>query len=164
MKKGFTLMELLIVIALLMFLFAILVTNIRTQIVKAQDVQRKTDLNKYQKTFEEYYNDNQTFPEDASLISNCGSASLAPYLQKILCDPVFKTPYLYVLGSTGAKDGYVICAKLENLADPDITRMGCDPVKGCGWEVGYNYCLGSGMLAVNPSGISGGGGTPTPTP
>jgi len=167
MKKGFTLMEILIVIALIMLVFLILLSNIRNQIMKAQDAQRKTDLNKIQKSLEEYYNDNETYPGDSSYLSTCGATDLAPYLPKILCDPVSKTPYLYVLGQTTASDGYVICAKLANLSDPDIIRIGCDPVKGCGWRLGYNYCLSSGNLAINPKGIAGDGngplGTPTPT-
>jgi prepilin-type N-terminal cleavage/methylation domain-containing protein len=170
MKKGFTLTEILIVIAILMLIFLIVLANIRNQVAKAHDVQRKADLNKIQKSLEEYYNDKQTYPPDANAFLNCGSGDLSPYLVKILCDPVNKTPYKYVLGNPTAKDGYVVCAKLENRADSDITRIGCDPIKGCGWVEGYNYCVASGMLAVSADGLGGSGGsgggpigTPTPT-
>lgn len=163
-RQGFTLAELLIVIALLMLLMLIALANVRNQISKSHDVQRKADLNKIEKAMEEYYNDAQTYPASEDALSNCGSTDLSPYLTKVLCDPITKQPYLYILGIPTAKDGYVVCAKLENLSDPDITRLGCDPVKGCGWKIGYNYCVAAGMRATMPEWIANGGPTGTPTP
>ena len=165
--QGFTLTEILIVIALIMLIALMILANIRNQVSKAHDVQRKADLSKIQKAMEEYYNDAYTYPPSVDAFSNCGGTDLAPYLTKILCDPITKEPYYYVLGTPTAKDGYIICAQLQNRADPDIVRIGCDPVKGCGWKVGYNYCLASGMLAISEVGMQNPGGaitgTPTPT-
>ena len=162
-------MELLIVIALLLLIFLIVIANIRNQINKAHDAKRKADLNKIETSFEDYYNDNATYPSTQNALSNCGGKDLAPYIPTIPCDPITKQPYLYVLGNPTPKDGYVVCAKLENLSDSDITRIGCDPIKGCGWAPGYNYCVASGMLASTGQGVGGSSFliatlTPTPTP
>jgi prepilin-type N-terminal cleavage/methylation domain-containing protein len=165
MKKGFTLTEILIVVSIIMLLMLLVLLNVRNQISKAKDAQRKADLYKMQKALEEYYNDQYTFPENVDTFSECGATTMDPYLPKILCDPITKEPYLYVLGNPTPKHGYIICAKLLDRSDPDITKLGCDPVIGCGWQPGFNYCLGSGMLAVNKVGIANGGGpTATPTP
>lgn len=63
-KKGFTLMELLIVISLIAILLVavIVVLNPWQQINKARDARRKHDLNILQKTFEDYYNDKGCYP------------------------------------------------------------------------------------------------------
>jgi type II secretion system protein G len=149
MKKGFTLMEILIVISILSILMMLVLANLKNQISKAQDAQRKTDLQKIQKAIEEYSNDNQTYPANNTMISHCGKGDLAPYLLKIPCDPVMKTPYVYIPNPVSAKEGYVLCAKLDNRADVDIARIGCNPTTGCGWAMGYNYCVASGMLPKN---------------
>jgi prepilin-type N-terminal cleavage/methylation domain-containing protein len=172
-KRGFTLIELLIVIALIIVIFIILLINLRTQLNKTNDSRRKTDLYKIQKALEEYYNDAQCYPTQG-IIDTCGGKTLSPYLVTIPCDPVKKTPYVYEPGAPTACFGYRACAKLENLADPDITRIGCDPVIGCGGTPGYNYCVSVGIA---PSTLTGGEGntgngdggptwaaSPTPTP
>lgn len=171
-KKGFTLIELLIVIAIIVIIFLILLTNLRTQLQKANDGKRKTDLYKIQKSFEEYYNDNQCYP-GTGILDVCAGNGLSPYLSKIPCDPVKKTPYYYSPEASSACNGYRVCAILENLADPDILNAGCNPVTGCGVAPGYNYCVSVG---VSPNTFTGGGdggsgsetpasgATPTPTP
>ena len=166
-RRGFTLIEILIVIAIIMLLFLIVLASIRNQINKTFDVERKSDLFKMQKSLEEYYNDHQTYLTDAAPVSDCGSTStvLSPYLSKIPCDPTTKTPYVYIVPTppATAEDGYVLCARLDNQADPDIIRIGCDPVEGCGWQAGYNYCLTSGM-PVTTTGYVPPVGTISPTP
>lgn len=166
-------MELLIVLALIILIFIILLINIRTQIARGHDIKRKADLHNVQKAFEEYANDKACFPL-ADALANCGSADLAPYIAQVPCDPVGKNnTYLYVVGDPNACTEYHLCAKLEDLTDPDIKRLGCDPIQGCGWGAGYNYCVAEGASVVAPGfvpgalpgggGVGGGGGMPTPT-
>ena len=162
--RGFTLMELLIVVALLVLLLLILLMNLRNHFAKGRDTQRKTDLAKIQKAFEEYYNDKACYYASSPL-TGCGGPGLAPYIPRVPCDPGNKGPYLYVAGTPTACDGYHVCAKLEDLSDPDIKRIGCDPVQGCGWGAGYNYCVAMGSDVVAPNFVPGAPtGTPTPTP
>lgn len=160
-QQGFTLTEILVVVALLLFVLLLFFVNMRTQVDKGHDAERKADLHALQKSFEEYYNDNNCYP-GAAILDNCNSADLSPYLPTVPCDPTRKTPYLFVPHSDSACKGYAVCAALQNLADPDIARAGCNPITGCGWGEGYNYCLSVGM----PSTAVGfdAGATPTPTP
>ena len=145
--KGFTLTELLIVIAIIMLLVLLVLLNINTQLFKGRDTRRKADLNRIQKAFEEYFNDRQCYPFE-EVLQSCGSDNLAPYLRKVPCDPVGNEPYLYVPGSPSLCSGYRICTKLENKSDPDIARIGCDPDNGCGFGAEYNYCVTIGYMAT----------------
>ncbi len=166
--EGFTLTELLIVIAIIIIILIVLLISLRGQIDKANDAKRKADLNRIQKAFEEYFNDRSCYPAD-TILSNCGGAQLQPYVKAVPCDPVKRQPYLYVVGTPSLCSGYRVCAKLQNLGDPDITRIGCHPVNGCGFGAGYNYCVAVGV-PVNPEGfnpeipVPTEGPTPTPTP
>ena len=156
-SKGFTLSELLIVvtlIALLMVLF--LLTGWRRQIDKGYDAKRKNDLATIRTVFEDYYNDRKCYLP-VTILNNCGSKDLAPYLEKVPCDPVTKTPYLYIpLGGDACK-GYRVLTKLENPTDQDIVRLGCHGDLSCGFGPGYNYGISSGTVVLAP-------GVPTPTP
>ncbi len=167
-RRGFTLAEILIVVTLLVILLMVVLLSLRTQILRARDARRKADLNRIQKSYEEYYNDKQCYPYEQAL-TNCGSNDLAPYLRKIPCDPKTNEPYLYVTGSPSLCTGYRVCAKLEDINDADIARIGCHPTDGCGWSPGYNYCVSVGMSAAAPGAINGSGGgeeeqTESPTP
>jgi prepilin-type N-terminal cleavage/methylation domain-containing protein len=161
-KQGFTLVELLIVVAIILILAILIFVNFRNQIAKANDAKRKSDLVRIQRSLEEHYNDQRAYPPQP-IFSDCGGTAMQPYLREIPCDPVGKTPYLYVPDAVNLRKGYRICAKLENMSDPDIIAIGCNPTTGCGWEVGYNYCLANGV-SVTPAGFNPGSATYTPTP
>jgi prepilin-type N-terminal cleavage/methylation domain-containing protein len=176
-RRGFTLAEILIVVMILAFILVLFLLALRNQIIKGNDMTRKTDLGKIQKVLEEYYNDKKAYPTTppTSPIANCGSADLVPYINKVPCDPVKKIPYYYIsniIGTLTPQSGYVLCTTLENRSDPDITRVGCHPVVGCGWPggEGYNYCVSAGATPAEPDfdpdayTPEGESLTPTPTP
>ena len=174
-QRGFTLAELLLVIVILILLLMAALIAIRTQIIKGNDMKRKTDLSKIQKVVEEYYNDYKQYPlaPPNSPVQNCGSGDLKPYLERVPCDPVKKSPYFFISNIAGIltpTSGYILCAVLENRSDPDIARIGCHPVVGCGWSPGFNYCVSAGVPPVEPNfdpnayDPNGNSLTPTPTP
>lgn len=162
-RSGFTLMELLIVVTIIILLVLLVLINLRTQILRGRDSRRKADLNKVQKAFEEYFNDRENYPY-AEILDSCGSDNLAPYVNRVPCDPKTQLPYLYI-PSESATPGYALCAALEDLHDPDIARVGCDPT-GCGFLPGYNYCVSAGIDNVATGFYPGSGiqWTPTSTP
>jgi prepilin-type N-terminal cleavage/methylation domain-containing protein len=166
LKKGFTLSELLIVVAIIVLLSLFVLMNVRGQSARATDMKRKTDLSTLSKSFEDYRNDHDEFPAQA-VVNTCGSADMVPYLASIPCDPVSQTPYGYFPSVNG---GYRLCAKLSDTTDPAIAAMKCTETAGCGLGGGFNYCLGSGVTASavgtedEIAGGGGGGGGPTPTP
>jgi prepilin-type N-terminal cleavage/methylation domain-containing protein len=172
-QKGFTLVEILIVVGIILLLSIIVLMNVRGQMAHATDAKRKTDLSTLSKFFEDYYNDHGTFPNQ-SATDVCGGV-IAPYITNIPCDPVSKTHYGYFPAING---GYRICAKLSDTTDPAIAAMGCTGPLGCGLGGPtsggvYNYCLASGVTASavgtgdeifgGGGGVGGGGGTPSPT-
>jgi len=119
-SKGFTLAEILIVVSILVVLsLAVLMAiNPFTQFLRGYDTVRRADLNKLRTAFENYYGDHNCYPSQ-SLLSQCGSSALAPYLDKIPCDPGTKAPYkLNLLPAAGAcPQKYAIYASLANAVD-----------------------------------------------
>ncbi len=160
--QGFTLVELLIVIAIIALVILYLVlTGIPRQIARGWDAKRKNDLMRIRNSFEEYYTDHNCYP-DLGVLSNCGGADLEPYMSKIPCDPKTKLPYKYVpVDPNDVCKGYKLLTTLDDISDPDITRVGCNPVTGCGYGAAYNYGVASGgQLVASGTGAS----LPTPTP
>jgi prepilin-type N-terminal cleavage/methylation domain-containing protein len=67
LKKGFTLIELMVVIAIIGLLSAIVFANLVTSRNKAQNVVRLQDVRNYINVFEWYLNDNNTYPYPQNL-------------------------------------------------------------------------------------------------
>lgn len=143
LRKGFTLLEILIVIAIIGTLSAYTLMNIFGQLKRGNDAKRKMDLNTLSKFFENYYNDHGEFPKESD-VNNCNS-SFESYILSIPCDPASKEPYGYFPIPNGG--GYRICAKLADKTDISIAGMNCAGVMGCGVGCGYNFCLASGVSA-----------------
>lgn len=138
---GFSLIEVLIVVAILGILIVLTMFFIQRHLMRARDTQRKSDLDKIRTAWEEYYNDNRCYPPPHHLL-NCGSTSLSPYLKTIPCDPLTKQGYLYQSLAGDYCAGYRILVRLEVETDVDITAVGCDPVEGCGGNDGEDYNWG----------------------
>lgn len=62
-EKGFTIIELLIVIAIIIILAALVLNNFQGAQAKARDTQRVTDINNIHSKLEEYYNENNYYPD-----------------------------------------------------------------------------------------------------
>lgn len=167
-RLGYTLAELLIVVAIIAVIALIfLLMNWRKSIYAGYDVKRKTDLVNVRRAFEEYYNDHECYPS-TDIVETCGGNGLAPYIDKIPCDPVSGQPYLYKPASdSNVCIGNRLCAKLQDWSDPDITKLGCDAQAGCGWGAYWNYCVSSGTTVLPMDQIAGNitpSPSPTPTP
>ncbi len=168
-KKGFTLVELLIVIAIIIILLVAVLVNMKRQIDRANDAKRKADVYSINNAVEEYFNDRSGIPPQGS-IDTCGGSALSPYLKQIPCDPVTRKSYGY-FPSTTISNAYRLCAVLQDASDPAIAAIGCNGQQSCGVGGGFNWCLASGTSpsAVGTSdqgggGGGGGGGTSFPTP
>ena len=141
-KKGFTLVELLIVVAIIGVLATLLMANFIGVRQRARDAQRKADLRQVQSALEFYRSDLGSYP--ASL-SACGSAFTAgsppsTYMQKLPCDPLGATyynsgSYRYTSGGTT----YTLGTCLENTAD----------TQGTATSPGGNGCSTNWYYVVN---------------
>jgi prepilin-type N-terminal cleavage/methylation domain-containing protein len=148
-KTGFTMIELLVVLAIVGMASTVGAVTFNSSLVKSRDAKRKKDISTLKTSFEDYYNDNDCYPP-ATILDDCGSSDLAPYLNEIPCDPVEKTPYLYV-PLADVCDGYQLLTNLENDIDPVISKIGCDGPNDCGFEIGYNYGTSVGASLFGPN-------------
>jgi general secretion pathway protein G len=124
MRKGFTLLELIVVIALIGVLAVVLLTIIDPlgQFQKAANAQRKSDISQIQKALEAYYNDHGSYPEDSnyqiydpivSKVYGWGDP-WTPYIDKLPIDPSATKRYVYQASSDG--QSYSIYASLDRPA------------------------------------------------
>ncbi len=122
MKKGFTLLELLIVVAIIALLSSLGAVSVSSQRKKANDARRRADIHQLQVALEGYYVDHQKYPDQ--LIFNGQPLTSADgqtvYLRSVPKDPKNIDPNLYVYNATpsGQAASYDICAyKLEAVPE-----------------------------------------------
>lgn len=164
-QSGLTMIEILIVTAIIGILVIIAITTLPQQLNKARDGRRKSDLQKIKIAFENYYSDNDCYP-DPDILDNCGGTELSPYLATIPCDPQTETKYLYA-PEAGASCAhyYRVFSNLEVDIDPVVEELNCHTLSGCGAytyfgeELGldsleYNYGVSEGVPVFVSDGIS----------
>lgn len=123
-NKGLSLIEMIIILAIVMVMVVAGFFVIGPHLRKGRDARRKSDLEKIKVAMEEYYNDNDQYP-DTSIFENCGSDDFAPYLSPIPCDPETGRPYVIQVGiSSGKIFWYKLYTLLENENDPDSASLG----------------------------------------
>jgi len=118
-SKSFTLIELLLVIAILAILAALISGNFLTSLKKGRDARRKGDLEQVQKALEVYYEDNKAYPLSASIefsapFCHPNGCTTRIYMEKLPQDPKSECNYVYV--STDGTD-YKLYSYLENTQD-----------------------------------------------
>lgn len=122
MKKGFTLIEVLIVVTILALLAVGVLFSVSKQRAKAEDAKIKAYLNDLKIAFEDYYGDKTCYPPPAWFdgTDDCQSSNLKPYLKAIQCDKKTGVPYVYEVDptQTSCPQWYKIYATF-NLPDTD---------------------------------------------
>lgn len=139
-RKGFTLIEVLIVIAFLALMILVAIFAFKGQLSKGYDSERKSDLNRIKIALEEYEKDYNCYPPYLPSCKADDAGILKPYIPVIPCDPHTKTDYVYYADptSTCARWSWLF-TNLEYTGDPKITEIGCQ--NGCGYnqDFGFNY-------------------------
>ncbi len=176
-QKGLTLTEILVVVAILLLVLLAIFRVFRVDINRSRDAQRKTDLRDIKLAFEDYYNDNESYPPEAYL-ADCDGPSLQPYLREVPCDPETGKPYLYMPypGNGDNSQGYRVLSILTDKSDPIIEKLGCQ--NGCGipednpeFPNSLNYVYGiaegvplvlEGAILPTPTALPTNTATPTP--
>lgn len=134
--KGFTLIEILVVIAIIAILITIGLTSYTTAQRQARDAKRRGDLKTIQNALEQYYADHSGNYPDISY----SSTTLAGYFPGerttgggAPSDPRFSCDYQYD-GSPPAVTGYRICTDLESVDGPLCTES-------CPAGCMHDYCV-----------------------
>lgn len=129
-QKGFSLVELLVVIAVIAMVIVVIFPNFMGIRQRARDTARKSDLVQLQKALELYKQDQnpQTYPAtdaiDSSLCGTCWSSGADCtgniYIRKFPCDPGGSTPVSYLYNRSDTDDlSYTLTACLENTVDSE---------------------------------------------
>ncbi len=125
LKTGFTLIEILIVIAIISMMVALAFPNFFAARQRARDVQRKSDLKQIQKALELAKSDQSPVAYPTSTGNTLPVGCVTPwtnsggtntYMPKMPCDPLGPTQYYYNRPGTL---NYTLYACLENGSDPD---------------------------------------------
>lgn len=157
-SKGFTLVELLVVITIIAILSVIGLTIYTSTLKSARDARRLADLRDLKNALEQYYAQNQQYPVTAQGINCsfcindiappnnglCGgtrfSDKIAPYVSSLVHDPSYSVDscgdydqnYLYTPGSTGNdQQSYILWAHVENPSNanaPNASVGGRPPI------------------------------------
>lgn len=153
-KKGLTIIELLIVIAIIGLLTTFVAFVAPTQLRKARDARRKADLQKIKIAFYDYFFDTDCFPEE---LPGCGEdfgSSGQSYLKDFPCD-LNDEPYVYAITKKGGgkcSQWFQLFTNLENTPDSIIDkihcRQGCGPDKN---DCNYNYGVASTNVQIYQS-------------
>lgn len=140
LRKGFTLVELLVVVSLVGILATLVLANLNSARQRGRDAQRKSDLKNIATALRLYYNDYGTYPNSSSgKIMGCGvngntecswggafTAGSNTYMSVLPNDPLSGQDYRYTYSDS---ENYTLEACLENESDD----KGQAPADGTTW-------------------------------
>lgn len=130
-KRGFTLVELLIVIAILSVLSTLGLANFQSTRIKARDLSRKSDLQTIAKSLEAYVNDHRAYPlgdSSGKIICKSTAPTECDWGESFTDDngtiyavqlPADAAGFSYWYASSDGTD-YRLYAHLENTEDGDL--------------------------------------------
>ncbi len=160
MKRGFTLVELLVVITIIGILASIGLSTFTSAQAKGRDAKRKAHLRQLADSFEAYYNDKKQYPADdgAGNLMACGAGAIEAciwgtssmqntttetvYMVQLPSDPTSNRSYYYDSLENNTK--FQLYARLENERDPNLITI-TNPE--CGTGIICNYGISSSNIS-----------------
>lgn len=129
-KKGFTLIEILVVLTIIVLLTAAAVVTYSVFLKQSRDAKRKADLGQVAAALEMYRSNNDTYISgNWSSLSTLTSGTV--YIQSLPTDPKAAYSYYY----TGSNTDYTLGAYLEGGGNVCVVAPNCG-------AAGCNYCIG----------------------
>jgi general secretion pathway protein G len=125
MKKGFTFIELVVVITIIAVLSVAGIISYSSATKKSRDARRISDLEKIRMALEMVRQTGTTYPSNA----NYSSVLVPNYLQALPVDPKTNLSSSYFYNQTGSGYTYILCATMEDMGSTNVST-------GCG---GPNY-------------------------
>lgn len=135
-NKGFTLIELMVAVTIVILLSAVGITSYRAANQKGRDGKRKSDINQIRSALEMYRSDVGTYPTGVNWDSMISTLSTGNYISTIPQDPRSTDGYAYYYSSATGYT-YTICALLESETGS------CTGNPDCGTEGTCNYQFNS---------------------
>jgi len=114
-NKGFTLIELIVVIAIIAILLGIVSVSYTTAQKQGRDSRRKQDLKDAQNALEQYYAENTQYPTGSEI--DTAFEGSRPQ------DPKNESPYTYNWDTT--TDSYCVCVPLET-SNGNASNLSCN--------------------------------------
>lgn len=141
---GFTLIELIVVMAIMGVLAAIGMGSYNGVQSKARDAKRKSDLANIARALEMYYNDNKEYPMPNEFTWDLqwkATSSATIYMEKMPSDARSGYQYIAIDPSGSPKKGYMLFSLLENKQDGKVARNASfDPGTYAGTSCGTKRC------------------------
>jgi len=160
-QLGFTLVELLIVMAILGILATLVVGGLRTAQMRGRDARRKSDLKQIGQALEMFFSDYKQYPDDSGgLIMACpydpdGSTACnwglgeftdgkTVYFKVTPCDPIPSLAYFYRIVDPPNNQKFQLFARIENPRDKNCLEGDCSYPSGysCGVSI-CNFAIAS---------------------
>ncbi len=135
MKKGFTLIELMVVIAIIGILSGVIIASLGSSRARARDGKRVSDIGQIQLALELYYEQNRKYPTTIST-----DTDLSPvYMNSVPKDPVGGVDYKYAVNSATSPTNYHLGAILEqmNPASYNANENFFSCATGVSWTSGF---------------------------
>ena len=145
-SKGFTLIEMLIVITIIALLASLILVGMGGARAKTRDSRRIADLHNVMNGLELYYAKNSNYPDESNWVGLSTALTTGDIgVSRIPKDPLSSSPTsnTYYYGASLDTQDYVLGAKLEtddpaldeDIDDGDTYGVSCSDVTD------YNYCI-----------------------